>query len=214
MRMCLFTAEDFTELAVHLSRRGYTVLLFDFRAHGESGGRRTSFGYHEQEDILAALDYLKTRDEVDPRRIGIYGFSLGGSSAILAAAKLDGFRAVVADSAFTSLRDQTKTAVTDFYHLPTFPFLPLVVFAYEVYFQTRVDAVSPVESIAMLSPTPVFIILGDGDRLIPPKMDGGCLQQRTSRRRFGSSPGLTTAAHLPRPATPMKRGLAVFLTSI
>jgi dipeptidyl aminopeptidase/acylaminoacyl peptidase len=160
---------DFSELAVHLSRRGYTVLLFDFRAHGESGGRRTSLGYHEQEDIFAALDYLKTRDEVDPRRIGIYGFSLGGSSAILAAAKLDGFRAVVADSAFTSLRDQTKTAVTDFYHLPPFPFLPLVVFAYEVYFQTRVDAVSPVESIAMLSPTPVFIILGDGDRLIPPE---------------------------------------------
>jgi len=160
---------DFTELAVHLSRRGYAVLLFDFRAHGKSGGSRTSLGYLEQEDILAALGYLKTRDEVDPRRIGIYGFSLGGSTAILAAAKSDGFRAVVADSAFTSLRDQAKTAVTNFYHLPSFPFLPLVVLAYEVYFQTRVGAVSPVESIAMLSPVPVLIISGDEDKLIPPE---------------------------------------------
>ena len=40
---------DFTELAVHLPRRGYAVLLFDFRAHGESGGGRTSLGYHEQD---------------------------------------------------------------------------------------------------------------------------------------------------------------------
>jgi dipeptidyl aminopeptidase/acylaminoacyl peptidase len=62
----------------------------------------------------------------DHRRIGIYGFSLGGSAAILAAAKSDGFRAVVADSVFTRLRDQAKTAVTNFYHLPSFPFLQLV----------------------------------------------------------------------------------------
>jgi len=158
---------DFTELAVHLSRRGYAVLLFDFRAHGESGGSRTSLGYHEQEDTLAALSYLKTRDDVDPRRIGIYGFSLGGSTAILAAAKFEGFRAVVADSAFTSLKDQAKTAITDFYHLPSFPFLPIIVLAYEVYFQAPVDAVSPVESIAMLSPTPVLIISGEEDKLIP-----------------------------------------------
>jgi dipeptidyl aminopeptidase/acylaminoacyl peptidase len=158
---------DFTELAVHLSRRGYAVLLFDFRAHGESGGSRTSLGYHEQEDVLAALAYLKTRHDVDPRRIGIYGFSLGGAAAILAAAKSDGFRAIVADSAFTSLRDQARTTVTDFYHLPSFPFLPLAVLVYEVSFRTPVDAISPVGSIAMLASTPILIIAGDGDTLIP-----------------------------------------------
>jgi fermentation-respiration switch protein FrsA (DUF1100 family) len=158
---------DFTELAVYLSRRGYAVLLFDFRAHGESEGSTTSLGYHEQEDVLAALDYLKTRHDVDPGRIGIYGFSLGGATAILAAVKSHGFRALVVDSAFTSLRDQAKTAVTDFYHLPSFPFLPLVVFAYEVYFRTPVDAISPVGSIAMLASTPILIIAGDGDKLIP-----------------------------------------------
>jgi alpha-beta hydrolase superfamily lysophospholipase len=52
---------DFTGLAVSLSRRGYYVLLFDFRAHGESSGRRSSLGYHEQKDIVAALDLLRTR---------------------------------------------------------------------------------------------------------------------------------------------------------
>jgi fermentation-respiration switch protein FrsA (DUF1100 family) len=158
---------DFTELAASLAKRGFFVLQFDFRAHGESGGSRTSLGYHEQKDIAAALGLLMTRKELDPKRIGIYGFSLGGSSAILAAAKTGAFAAVVADSAFTSLRDQARGAITGFYRLPAFPFLQLAVLGYELYFQTRVDAVAPVREIAAMAPTPVLLIAGEGDDLIP-----------------------------------------------
>jgi dipeptidyl aminopeptidase/acylaminoacyl peptidase len=159
---------DFTGLAVSLSHRGYVVLLFDFRAHGESSGKRTSLGLHEQKDIEAALALLKTRrDTIDPKRVGIYGFSMGGSAAILAAAKTGAFSAVVADSAFTSLRDQAREAITGFYHLPAFPFLHLTVLAYELSFQTRVDAIAPVKIIAAIAPTPVLIIAGEGDKLIP-----------------------------------------------
>jgi dipeptidyl aminopeptidase/acylaminoacyl peptidase len=158
---------DFTELAVSLSQRGHFVLLFDFRAHGESGGSRTSLGYHEQKDIEASLGFIKTRPEIASDRIGIYGFSLGGSTAILAAAKTGAFSAVVADSAFTSLRDQARAAITGFYHLPAFPFLHLTVLGYEIYFQTRVDDVSPVSVIATIAPRPVLIIAGEGDKLIP-----------------------------------------------
>jgi dipeptidyl aminopeptidase/acylaminoacyl peptidase len=158
---------DFTGLAASLSHRGYFVLLFDFRAHGESGGWRTSLGYHEQKDIIAALDFIRTRNEVDPGRIGIYGFSLGGSSAILTAAKTSAFSAVVADSAFTSLRDQARGAITGFYHLPEFPFLPLSILGYELYFQTRVGNISPVSVIAQIAPVPVLVIAGEGDRLVP-----------------------------------------------
>jgi dipeptidyl aminopeptidase/acylaminoacyl peptidase len=159
---------DFTELAVSLSHRGYFVLLFDFRAHGESSGKRTSLGLHEQKDIEAALAFLKTRrDAIDPKRIGIYGFSLGGSAAILAAAKARAFSAVVADSAFTSLRDQAREVITGFYHLPAFPFLHLTVLGYELSFQTRVDAVAPVKEIETIAPTPILIIAGEGDKLIP-----------------------------------------------
>jgi len=159
---------DFTELAVSLSQRGLFVLLFDFRAHGESSGRRTSLGYHEQKDIEAALAFLMTRRTmIDPKRIGIYGFSMGGSAAILAAAKTSAFSVVVADSAFTSLRDQARDAITGFYHLPSFPFLQLAVLGYELYFQTHVNSISPVSVIAAIAPRPVLIIAGEGDKLIP-----------------------------------------------
>ncbi len=158
---------DFTELAAFLAKRGYFVLQFDFRAHGESSGRRTSLGYHEQKDVLAALGFLKTRAEIDPKRIGVYGFSMGGAAAVLAAARSNGFQALVADSAFTSLKDQARTAITGFYHLPSFPFLHLTILGYELSFRTRVDAIAPVEAIAALAPTPVLIIAGEGDDLIP-----------------------------------------------
>lgn len=158
---------DFTELAASLARRGYFVLLFDFRAHGESSGSRTSLGYHEQKDVLAALSVLKARKDIDLHRIGIYGFSMGGSTALLAAAKSGAFSAVAVDSAFTSLRDQARGAIRGFYHLPSFPFLHLAIFGYELYFQTRVENVAPVNVIAHISPVPLLIIAGEGDKLIP-----------------------------------------------
>ncbi len=158
---------DFTDLAAFLAPRGYLVLTFDFRAHGESEGSRTSLGYHEQKDVKAALGYLTSRPEVDPKRIGIFGFSLGGSTAILAAAETGRFAAVVADSAFTTLRDQAREAITGFYHLPAFPFVNLSVLAYELYFQTRVKNIAPESVIGKISPTPVLIIAGEGDEMIP-----------------------------------------------
>jgi dipeptidyl aminopeptidase/acylaminoacyl peptidase len=158
---------DFTELAAALSKRGYIVLLFDFRAHGESSGSRTSLGLHEQEDIMAALQFLQNRSDIDSERLGIYGFSMGGSAALLAAARTHAFSAVVADSAFTSLRDQAREAITGFYHLPSFPFLQLTMLGYQLYFQTSVDTVSPISTIAQISPTPILIIAGEGDQLIP-----------------------------------------------
>ncbi|OGW17078.1 MAG: hypothetical protein A2072_07270, partial [Nitrospirae bacterium GWC1_57_7] len=158
---------DFSELGASLVKRGFMVLLFDFRAHGESKGRRTSLGHLEQKDIAAALNFIKSRPGIDSSRIGIYGFSMGGAAAILSAARAKGFAAVVADSAFTSLRDQARDAVTGFYHLPAFPFLHLSILGYELYFQTSVSAISPEEEIKRLAPVPLLIIAGDGDRLIP-----------------------------------------------
>jgi dipeptidyl aminopeptidase/acylaminoacyl peptidase len=158
---------DFTYLAVMLARRGYWVLTFDFRAHGESGGSRSSLGHHEQRDVEAALAYFTSRPGIDRNRIGIFGFSLGGSTAILAAADAGRFAAVAADSAFTSLRDQAREAVTGFYHLPSFPFVNLAVLGYEIYFQTTIRNVAPESVIGRIAPIPVLIIAGEGDEMIP-----------------------------------------------
>ena len=58
-----------------------SVLLFDFRAHGESTGDRITFGALESVDARAALDFLRT--ELPAERIGAIGVSLGGAAALL-----------------------------------------------------------------------------------------------------------------------------------
>jgi len=118
-------------------------------------------------DVEAALAFLAQRRAIDRNHVGIFGFSLGGSTAILTAARTGKFAAVAADSAFTNLRDQAREAITGFYHLPSFPFVDLAVLAYELYFQTAVKNIAPESVIGNISPVPLFIIAGEGDEMIP-----------------------------------------------
>lgn len=81
---------------------GYSLLLPDFRAHGNSGGALTSFGPREVLDAKAAVSFLASRRELDADRIGLLGVSLGAAVAVVAAAELPPVRAVVADSIYGS----------------------------------------------------------------------------------------------------------------
>lgn len=83
--------------AVMLARHGYGVLLYDERASGESGGSLRTFGWLDVNDVPIALAYLHQRSDVDPQRIGILGFSIGGQIALRAAAQSDLIKAVVAE---------------------------------------------------------------------------------------------------------------------
>ena len=69
------------ERARFLYEAGYSSLLFDFQAHGESAGEHITFGYLEQQDAWAAFQYLKQRQS--QQKIAVLGVSLGGASALL-----------------------------------------------------------------------------------------------------------------------------------
>lgn len=88
-----------------LRERGFDVFAFDFRNQGASdrqGGYEpmpwvTQF---EQYDLRAALDYLSSRADADPRGVGLLGISRGGSAALCAAADDARIACVVTDGAF------------------------------------------------------------------------------------------------------------------
>ncbi len=80
-----------------LAQHGYGVLLYDLRGHGESGGDKRAFGWQDVEDVKAALEFLSRSEDVDPDRIGIMGFSIGGQIAIRAAAEFEEIRVIIAD---------------------------------------------------------------------------------------------------------------------
>ena len=61
--------------AQFLQERGFTTLLFDLQAYGESSGQRITFGKLEAQDAAAALRLTKSR--LPDERIGALGVSLG-----------------------------------------------------------------------------------------------------------------------------------------
>ena len=69
-----------------LEHYGCASLMFDLRAHGRSEGDTCTFGVREAGDVLAAVDYLRSLPEIDPRRIGALGVSLGAQAVLRAAA--------------------------------------------------------------------------------------------------------------------------------
>jgi pimeloyl-ACP methyl ester carboxylesterase len=69
---------------------GIATLIFDRRGEGQSTGNLEIATYHDlADDVLACVEYLKSRKEIDDKKIGIYGSSQGGWLAPLAASKSD-----------------------------------------------------------------------------------------------------------------------------
>ncbi len=69
------------ERARFLNRAGYSVMLIDFQAHGESPGQQITFGYLESKDARAAVEYLGQLALGE--ELGVLGVSMGGAAALL-----------------------------------------------------------------------------------------------------------------------------------
>src|SRR6266511_1155084 len=93
----LFPGATRADGARMLIRHGYGVLLLDPRGQGRSEGDIVRWA--GDRDIIGAVDYLRSRPDVDPGRIGGFGFSVGGELLLEAAAKSTGLKAVVSEGA-------------------------------------------------------------------------------------------------------------------
>jgi pimeloyl-ACP methyl ester carboxylesterase len=82
-----------------LAGHGYGALLFDNRGHGVSDGDANVLGWGGEPDVRAAIDFLSRRTDVDPRRIGGLGLSVGGELMLQAAAHTKALHAVVSEGA-------------------------------------------------------------------------------------------------------------------
>jgi pimeloyl-ACP methyl ester carboxylesterase len=113
---------ELLNLGIKLREAGYHVLLPDLRGHGASPVPWTSLGEYEREDLLAAISFLKAKRDnqgfplVDGERIGVYGVSLGGHVAALAAAQDPTIRVVIADSIYPTPDRLTQSLVSQFFN--------------------------------------------------------------------------------------------------
>ena len=89
-----------------LAERGFLTLAFDPSFTGESGGmpRYVASPDINTEDFSAAVDYLLSRDDVDPERVGILGICGWGGMAVNAAAADTRIKATVASTMYDMSR--------------------------------------------------------------------------------------------------------------
>ena len=76
-----------------LIEKGFAVLRFNSRGVGRSTGYFDE-GIGEVDDARACISYLRTREEIDPGRLGIFGYSFGGVLAFSAVAREDTVKAL------------------------------------------------------------------------------------------------------------------------
>ncbi len=159
----------------------YNLFLFDFRAMGESEGRYTTVGYHEKKDLLASVDYLKSRGI---EKIGALGFSLGG--AVIIMTHSPGIKALVSDSSYATL-DLMIHSLFRHYHFLRYPFVFTVKLFSRLVLKFDTSSVSPVDTIREVE-TPILLIHGERDSQIPVK-NAHLLHEAAPRSELWIVPG-------------------------
>ena len=154
------------DLAALLHHRGYQVMVMCVRGHDHSDGTTLSFGQREMPDMEAWAAYAESRPGVDPAQVGMFGVSMGGSLAIQYAASHTDIRALVTDSAFSSLNDTIDTSVKFFTGLPSFPFGPMIRFWAERESGFPASSVDATKWIGRISPRPLLIMQGGADVVV------------------------------------------------
>ncbi len=84
--------------AARFQDAGFAVLAFDYRFWGDSGGEPRGLIWipHQLEDYAAAVAYARSRQEIDPARIALWGTSFSGGHVIVTAAKDEQIACIVA----------------------------------------------------------------------------------------------------------------------
>jgi len=93
-------------IGIALNKAGFTVLAFDFRGHGGSGGHVSTLGVQESRDVIGAVDFVAglPKEDVDARRIGVFGSGMGAHASVLAAAERSAVRVLVLDGLWPNAR--------------------------------------------------------------------------------------------------------------
>lgn len=105
---------------------GYACLLVDFRGSGGSSGERTSIGYHEAEDVVAALAHA-TRSSA-PRPLVLFGASMGAAAVLRAVGVLGADSAALVLQYPFSRMSVTVDRRFEAMGVPSFPASPALVF--------------------------------------------------------------------------------------
>jgi uncharacterized protein len=149
-----------------LTAAGYRCIAFDHRAHGESSGKRTSFGYYESRDVAAILDLVRRRWPHQPA--AALGMSMGGAALCFAGTHARHLDAVVLESVYHDVGSAFASRIGTRYPAWFKRLSTGAVWMTERRLGVRLDQLAPVNHMAELAPAPVLLLTGTEDTHAPP----------------------------------------------
>lgn len=146
-------------------RQGFNLLAIDQRAHGESEGKYTSYGYYEKHDIDCWMDWI-IKEKGTGAMIGMHGISLGAGTALEYLHINQHVKFIIADSPYSDLAELIRYQVRHLYKAPVFIFYHTIHFFVRLFARFRFDDVCPIAAVEK-SELPILFIHGSRDRFIP-----------------------------------------------
>ena len=184
--------------AFFLHRAGYSVLLIDLQATGESKGEAITFGWRERLDVLAAVNFIK--HELPDSPVAVLGSSLGGAAALLATPPLE-VRAMILEAVYPTVEKATTNRLRMRLGSLGTIVAPVLLAQLRPRLGVSVTQLRPIDHAAQVR-CPVLIISGAADRHTTPQDTQLLYDRIESPKQLWLVPG---AAHvdLHRAATRM-----------
>lgn len=143
--------------------QGFNLLVIYHRAHGCSGGSRSSMGLREKDDILTWIDYLQKRDA--SQKILLYGMSMGGATLAYLSDELDdaSVPCMIIDCGFICAENQLKSDARRMHFPPLLIPLICAVCRFDQHIDIRERTTEHLKN----AKKPILFIHGDADLTVP-----------------------------------------------
>lgn len=162
--------KDYIALSGYYLKKGYSMLLVDERAHGESEGEYIGFGCLDRQDALCWLDWILERCGEDVE-ILMHGTSMGGATVLMASGlELPSqVKGIISDCGFTSPKEVFTHVLHSMYHLPAFPAIPAADVLNKRLAGYGMDECNAAREVRKAT-IPILVIHGDADTFVPVTM--------------------------------------------
>ncbi len=161
---------DYIGLSDYYFRNGYSMLLVDQRAHGQSEGEYIGFGCLDRVDACAWIDWaIQTHGE--EVKILLHGTSMGGATVLMASGLNlpKQVKAIISDCAFTSPKEVFTHVLHKMYHLPAFPMMQITDYVNRKKAGYGLDECNAAREVCKAK-VPILFIHGDADTFVPCSM--------------------------------------------
>src|SRR5690625_284775 len=157
------------KLAKLYYEEGFDVLLPDSRGHGDSEGDYIGYGWHDRLDYLDWIDLLV--EDYDAEDIILHGNSMGAATVLMTSGEdlPDEVKGIIADSGYTTVKDELAHQLQHIYGLPSFPLLEVTSVITNVRAGYTLGGASAIDQVKD-NTLPLLIIHGGDDDLVPTDM--------------------------------------------